>query len=525
MFIDTKFSSLLHHVVQELQNQIRHNNIPYTSNNSPPINNSTQLVLLQITCQPSFYIQPNETYLKIVDFIQSHLENCARKNQDRRISSLLLSWLSRHNTPFLLHNTSQQTYGCPPDMSLLINLVIEDVLHRLKKNIPPNYSVNTTDSPIIPLSPTPSPGLIHISNRPTLPPTSSPSPPSNASETPISNCPPHLSPTEKNHHHLEPKTQQHAPYPIFGFRKRNIFQGSPLTRARLDKFKQSLLKRTGINQYNNSIRHLPGTMPKLTIGYCRPDPPLKWNHPTPKEERLRCLNDLLSLHQYITNTYNLLAPRDTWEQWIDEYADSPDADRGFMCLAVILMSSSTSDKQLALLVPRLFSMGFINAQSTIDIATTYGMDVVCSLMSESGKYYVNGERIVNAADYFIVRHNGRLPSSITIEELTTLPGVGYKTATLVISYSFRRNDGIPSDIHVLKWARHLKWIPPYCQDGSQCSNLLECWIPKQQWQEVNPLFGALGQLLGSKGTKQQVRRCVGDFILKYPTVTDLNKIV
>jgi endonuclease-3 len=167
-----------------------------------------------------------------------------------------------------------------------------------------------------------------------------------------------------------------------------------------------------------------------------------------------------------------------------------------MCLIIIVMSSSTSDNQLAHIVPRLFSSGLTSANAVIDIVGRYGSDAFCALLSESGRYYQNAERIMNAADYFVLRHKGRIPEDISVNELCTLLGVGYKTANIVVTTAFRRVDGIPSDIHVIRWATLLGWCPPK-SDGLKCSKILESWLPKSTWESINPVFGAFGQLLVS----------------------------
>ena len=127
----------------------------------------------------------------------------------------------------------------------------------------------------------------------------------------------------------------------------------------------------------------------------------------------------------------------------------------FMCLIVIIASSSTSDMQLSQFVPKLFAMGLTNATNVIEICTIYGVDCLCSIFSEAGHFYQNLEQIINVADYFIAHHNTQVPSNITVQDLSTLHSVGYKTANIVVTTTFDRVDRIPSDIHVLRWALFL----------------------------------------------------------------------
>jgi endonuclease III len=213
------------------------------------------------------------------------------------------------------------------------------------------------------------------------------------------------------------------------------------------------------------------------------------------KQRLNILLQLESIHAALVHL-DILSPRDKWEEWIDNFQDDRDCDPAFMCLIVIIMSSSTADNQLAEIVPRIFLSGLTSAHAVLDIAQQYGLDSLCSLLSDAGRFYQNTERILNAADYFMQRHDGKIPSSISVQELSSLYGVGYKTANIVITKAFRRVEGIPSDIHVIRWSSVLGWCSSNI-DGFHCSKQLENWLPQSKWESVNPVFGAFGQLITS----------------------------
>jgi endonuclease III len=205
---------------------------------------------------------------------------------------------------------------------------------------------------------------------------------------------------------------------------------------------------------------------------------------------------IISQIKIISKPGSDVSPCDQWEDWIDNFQHEHGCDRAFMCLLIIIMSSSTADTQLANIVPRLFSSGLTSAKAVIEVAQQYGLNTFCSLFSEGGRYYQNAERILNAADYFVQYHGGTIPESITVNELCTLFGVGYKTANIVVTTAFGRVDGIPSDIHVIRWSSMLGWCTSNV-DGLKCSKLLEAWLPHSKWESINPVFGAFGQLLVS----------------------------
>jgi endonuclease III len=298
-----------------------------------------------------------------------------------------------------------------------------------------------------------------------------------------------------------------APLPKKSYRKCNttktrMFNCNCRTRSTCVKISNLLTSvsrsKSQIQYTSDMSRHLPGQPPKLkrlpALMFADTDEGLLG--PFMLNQQIATVCELEGLHSALIHL-NILSPRDQWEEWIDDFKSEDDRDPAFMCLLIILMSSSTADNQLAHIIPRLFSSGLTSAKAVVDIVQQYGLDSFCLLLSESGRFYQNAERILNAADYFVQRHdNGRIPRNITVNELCTLFGVGYKTANIVITTAFRRVDGIPSDIHVIRWSALLGWCPPNC-DGLKCSKLLEGWLPKTKWESINPIFGAFGQLLVS----------------------------
>ena len=303
----------------------------------------------------------------------------------------------------------------------------------------------------------------------------------------------------KRHTSEQKPTKQSTNRSLLPFTKRN-------TRNSVSKKAKLLLAGSSAKtkiKYNNGERHMPGDPVKYSPMTTLKNLRSMTIDETKKNRLIASFQDLCAFHQGLTKTPAFSMPRDTWQEWIDKSCHDDDGDsivydRAFMCLMVILMSSSTADSQLAVLVPRLFSTGLTSATDVIEFAKMYGMDVLCSLLTSTGRFYQNAERIVNAADHFVSLHGGIIPPNISVEEIGTLFGVGYKTANIVITYAFDRMDGIPADIHVIRWAVHLGWVPHNCTDGYECSKAIEEWLPKNYWHKVNPVFGSLGQMVNTQ---------------------------
>ena len=79
-------------------------------------------------------------------------------------------------------------------------------------------------------------------------------------------------------------------------------------------------------------------------------------------------------------------------------------------------------------------------------------DELCSVIRPAGFFRMKAKHIIGSADILLTKYNGEVPSDI--EELTTLPGVGRKTANVVRGHIFR----IPSitvDTHVSRVSKRL----------------------------------------------------------------------
>ena len=71
--------------------------------------------------------------------------------------------------------------------------------------------------------------------------------------------------------------------------------------------------------------------------------------------------------QKILEEKDKLAPCNMWEKWILDNPQDTQTDIVSMCVVVIIMSSSTSDQQLAAFVPKILSLGVTSAIGICEI--------------------------------------------------------------------------------------------------------------------------------------------------------------
>ncbi len=110
------------------------------------------------------------------------------------------------------------------------------------------------------------------------------------------------------------------------------------------------------------------------------------------------------------------------------------------------------------------------------------------LIYPCGFFRVKAENILKISKMILEDHGGEVPGSP--EELLAFPGVGLKTANLVLSLGFR----IPAicvDTHVHRIANRFGWIKTTKPDDSVAA--LESVLPREHWIEINELLVLYGQ--------------------------------
>ncbi|MDX1707254.1 MAG: endonuclease III [Desulfobacterales bacterium] len=119
----------------------------------------------------------------------------------------------------------------------------------------------------------------------------------------------------------------------------------------------------------------------------------------------------------------------------------------FQLLVATILSAQCTDKQVNQVTPVLFEC----LKSPADFAEAH-LETIEDLIRPTGFFHNKAKNIKNCAKAILQRHDGRIPR--TLEELVKLPGVGRKTANVVLGAAF----GIPGvvvDTHVARISNRL----------------------------------------------------------------------
>jgi endonuclease-3 len=117
-------------------------------------------------------------------------------------------------------------------------------------------------------------------------------------------------------------------------------------------------------------------------------------------------------------------------------------------LVATILSAQCTDRRVNMVTPALFKK-YRTAKAYADAPQTELENAI-----KSTGIYRNKTKSIRAAMRTIAdKHGGKVPSSM--EELHSLPGVGRKTANVVLGNAFNKNEGIVVDTHVIRLSRRL----------------------------------------------------------------------
>ena len=153
-------------------------------------------------------------------------------------------------------------------------------------------------------------------------------------------------------------------------------------------------------------------------------------------------------------------------------------------LVATILSAQCTDARVNQVTPALFR----RCPTAADYAAIPAAELE-ALVRPTG-FFRNKARSLKALGAALVeRHHGDVPS--TMEELVSLPGVGRKTANVVLGNAFGKNEGIVVDTHVGRLARRLGLTRE--TDPVRVERDLEPLFPRAEWARLAHLLIAHGR--------------------------------
>lgn len=143
-------------------------------------------------------------------------------------------------------------------------------------------------------------------------------------------------------------------------------------------------------------------------------------------------------------------------------------------LIATILSAQCTDKRVNLVTPALFK----KYPTAADYAKA--SPVAIEKIIQSTGFFRNKTKSIRAAASAIAqKHNGKVPD--TMEELRELPGVGRKTANVVLGNAFHKDEGIVVDTHVIRLSKRLRLTKH--DDPEKIERDLMKLVPRAHWTD------------------------------------------
>ncbi|MBI4421165.1 MAG: endonuclease III [Gemmatimonadetes bacterium] len=149
-----------------------------------------------------------------------------------------------------------------------------------------------------------------------------------------------------------------------------------------------------------------------------------------------------------------------------------DHENPLQLLVATILSAQCTDARVNMVTPALFAKYHTARDYAAASPTTFEREI-----QSTGFFRTKTRSILGMAQALVERHGGRVPD--TMEQLTALPGVGRKTANVVLGNAFGKNEGVVVDTHVQRIAGLLKLTKE--KTPEKIERDLMALVPRDTW--------------------------------------------
>ena len=166
------------------------------------------------------------------------------------------------------------------------------------------------------------------------------------------------------------------------------------------------------------------------------------------------------------------------ERLNDQYPETPvplDHSDSFTLLIAVLLSAQCTDKKVNEVTPALFAAGpDPSAMAQLE------EQQILEHIRQLGLAKTKAKNVRRLAQLLLERHDGEVPKSF--EALEALPGVGHKTASVVMSQAFGE-PSFPVDTHIHRLAA--RWGLSNGRNVEQTERDLKKVFPRESWNKLH----------------------------------------
>lgn len=147
----------------------------------------------------------------------------------------------------------------------------------------------------------------------------------------------------------------------------------------------------------------------------------------------------------------------------------------FTLLIAVLLSAQCTDERVNLVTPKLFEHG-----STPEALAKLPVEKIQELIHTCGLAPTKAKNIQKLSQMLIDEYNSYVPN--TFEDLEKLPGVGHKTASVVMSQAFKK-PAVAVDTHILRITK--RWKLSKSRTPVETEKDIKALYPKSLWNAIH----------------------------------------
>jgi endonuclease III len=156
----------------------------------------------------------------------------------------------------------------------------------------------------------------------------------------------------------------------------------------------------------------------------------------------------------------------------------------FEVLILTILSAQTTDKAVLKVKNPLFTS--YPTPAKLAKASVEDVEIIIHSL---GYFHAKARNIIAASDAIRTEFKGKVPE--TMEELLTIPGVGRKTANIVLYHAHGRNEGIAVDTHVRRLAERIGFSDT--DNVAVIEKNLMALFPRDLWGDLTDVLIAHGR--------------------------------
>lgn len=168
----------------------------------------------------------------------------------------------------------------------------------------------------------------------------------------------------------------------------------------------------------------------------------------------------------------------------------------FTLLVAVALSAQCTDARVNLVTAELFKVANTPAKMV-----ALGVDKIAEYIKTCGLYQNKSKNIFKLSQILVEKYNGKVPQ--TFEELEALPGVGHKTASVMMIHAFN-TPAFPVDTHIHRLAA--RWGLSNGTTVERTEADLKKIFPPEDWEKKHLQIILFGRTY-CKATGHKVEQC------------------